>query len=113
MRLHGAQWAGMLSGGAWLRHAAHANAMATRLAEGLRNIPGVRLQVEVQVNACFAEIPRAAAETLQRRGWHFYNFIGASGYRLMCSWATQPATIDRFLAELREAIEKTCTDKFV
>ena len=109
MRLHGAQWAGMLSSGAWLRHAAHANAMAARLAEGLRQIPGVRLQVEVQVNACFAEIPRAAAETLQRRGWHFYNFIGASGYRLMCSWATQPAVIDRFLAELREAVEQPTT----
>lgn len=104
MRLHGAQWVGMLQEGAWLRHAAHANAMTARLAAGLRAIPGVSLQVEPEVNACFAEMPRPAAEALQRKGWHFYSFIGASGYRLMSSWATTPETIDRFLADLRAAL---------
>jgi threonine aldolase len=101
MRLHGAQWVGMLESGAWLRHAAHANAMNRRLAAGLRAIPGVGLQVAPEVNACFAEFPKATADALLRKGWHFYSFIGASGYRLMSSWATREETIDRFLADLR------------
>lgn len=101
MRLHGAQWAGMLEAGAWLRHAAHANEMNRLLAEGLRAIPGVRIQVQPQVNACFTEMPKQAADALLAKGWHFYSFIGASGYRLMCSWATRPETIQRFLADLK------------
>ena len=41
MRFLSAPWLGMLKDGAWLRHARHANEMATRLANGLRAIPGV------------------------------------------------------------------------
>ncbi|PIV76930.1 MAG: threonine aldolase, partial [Rhodocyclales bacterium CG17_big_fil_post_rev_8_21_14_2_50_68_7] len=48
MRFLSAPWLGMLEGGAWLRHAAHANAMAQRLAAGLAGIPGARLLFPVE-----------------------------------------------------------------
>ncbi|HKB57010.1 MAG TPA: beta-eliminating lyase-related protein [Lacunisphaera sp.] len=102
MRFAAAQWVGMLENGAWLRHAAHANAMAQRLAAALRAL-GMKLLVEPEANGVFVELPPATAAALQARGWHFYNFIGEHGYRLMCSWATTPDTIDRFVAELRTA----------
>jgi threonine aldolase len=38
MRFLAAPWVGMLEGGAWLRHAAHANAMAARMEGRLRQI---------------------------------------------------------------------------
>lgn len=38
MRFLAAPWVGMLEGGAWLRHAAHANAMAARLEGHLREM---------------------------------------------------------------------------
>jgi threonine aldolase len=101
MRFLSAQWVGMLEHGAWLRHAAHANAMTARLAAALRPLPGVRIMVEPEVNAVFAELPTAAARGLQGEGWHFYNFIGAHGYRLMCSWDTREADIDAFVTALR------------
>ncbi len=104
MRLHSAQWIGMLRDATWLRNASHANAMTQLLAEGLRAIPGVALKLEPEVNACFATLPKPAADALLRRGWHFYNFIGADGYRLMCSWATTPDTIERFLKDLRHEL---------
>ncbi|MBA4135717.1 MAG: threonine aldolase [Opitutus sp.] len=103
-RFASAQWCGMLEGGAWLRHAAHANAMAQRLADGLRALPGTKLCVEPEANGVFVEMPQVAVEALRARGWHFHLFIGARGYRLMTSWATRPETIDRFLAELGAAL---------
>ena len=102
MRFAAAQWCGMLEGGAWLRHAAQANAMAGRLAAVLR-AAGAKLIGEPEVNGVFVELPPATVAALEARGWHFYKFIGEHGYRLMCSWATPPEAIDRFVADLRSA----------
>ncbi len=104
MRFLSAQWVGLLQDGAWLRHATHANDMTRALATALRRIPAVRILVEPEVNAVFAEMPPAVADALHARGWHFYNFIGAHGYRLMCSWDTQPADVDAFVADLKQAV---------
>ena len=104
MRFAAAQWCGMLEGGAWLRHANHANAMAQKLAGALRAVPGLKLIVEPEVNGIFVELPPATVEALGARGWHFYRFIGDHGYRLMCSWATAPEAIERFAADLRAAM---------
>jgi threonine aldolase len=104
MRFLSAQWTGMLQDGAWLRHAAHANAMAQKLAAGLQGIPGLQLAVRTEVNAVFVDLAPHAAAALRERGWHFYNFIGAHGWRLMCSWATREADLERFLADVRSVL---------
>jgi len=101
MRFISAPWVGVLQDGAWLRHAAHANAMAARLEAGLRDLPGVRLLFPRQANAVFAELPGAVAEGLRQKGWRFYTFIGAGGGRFMCAWDTQESDVDRFLTDLR------------
>ncbi|HUL55070.1 MAG TPA: low specificity L-threonine aldolase [Opitutaceae bacterium] len=106
MRFLSAQWVGMLQDGAWLRHAGHANQMAQKLAAALRTIPPARLLVEPEVNALFVDLPPAVAEALHQRGWHFYNFIGAHGYRLMCSWDTRDADLEAFLADVRAVCRK-------
>ncbi|OIQ98831.1 Low specificity L-threonine aldolase [mine drainage metagenome] len=111
MRLHGAQWVGMLRDGAWLRHAAHANTMAARLTSALRELPHLRFQVEPEVNALFVELPKPVADGMHRRGWHFYGFIGASGYRLMCSWATTEDTLRRFILDLKSELADFATHR--
>jgi len=105
MRFAAAQWVGMLETGAWLRHAAHANAMAQRLAATLRGLPPVRFLAEPGANGVFVELPPATVEKLRAQGWHFPRFIGEHGYRLMCSWATAPETVDRFAADVRTALD--------
>lgn len=102
-RFAAAQWCGMLEGGAWLRHAAHANAMARRLADGARSLAHVKLLVEPEANGVFLELTPRTVSALSARGWHFYKFIGEHGYRFMCSWATPPEAVDRLLADLRAA----------
>ncbi len=103
MRFASAQWCGMLEGGAWLKHAAHANAVAQKLAAGLRGA-GAKLLAEPEVNGVFVELTPATVAALEARGWHFYRFIGEHGYRLMCSWATPAETVDRFVADLRGSL---------
>jgi threonine aldolase len=100
-RYAGAQWAAMLGSGAWLANAARANAVAARLAAGLRDLPGVRLILEPEVNAVFVELPPATATAMAARGWSFHRFIGERGYRLMGSWATRDEDAAAFLADLK------------
>ena len=104
MRFLAAPWLGVLEDGAWLVHAAHANAMAERLARALASLPQARLLAPVQANGVFVHLPPHAIESLRARGWHFYSFIGDTGVRLMCAWDTPAEAVDRFIADLREAL---------
>ncbi len=101
MRFLSAPWVGMLQDGVWLRHAAHANAMATRLEAELQKLAGVKLLFPRQANGVFAELPRSAIEGLWAKGWMFYTFIGAGGCRFMCSWDTQAEDVAALVADLR------------
>ena len=102
MRFLAAPWVGLLTDGIWLRHAAHANAMAMRLAKGLSQMTGVSIVSPVQANAVFVDFPEGVVERLHRMGWVFYEFIGPGIARLMCSWATSEAEVDRLLQDVRQ-----------
>jgi threonine aldolase len=102
MRLVTAPWAGLLVSGAWLKNAWHANAMAQRLWQGIAKVPGVEAMVPVESNAVFTRLPRGAAERLRQKGWRFYPW--GDGFRLMCAWDTAPETVDRFAADVAEAV---------
>ncbi len=109
MRFVSAPWLGLLDGDVWLKNARHANAMAARLHDKIRGLNGVRIMFPVQVNAVFAEIPAKAQAALRAKGWRFYTFIGAGGCRLMCAWDTAPETVDRFAADLADAVRAEAT----
>ncbi len=97
MRFLAAPWVSMLEDGAWLRHAAHANAMAERLANGLAALDGVELIRRRDANAVFVSLSDKIATRLREGGVQYYSFIGG-GARLMCSWATRPGEVDALLA---------------
>jgi threonine aldolase len=103
MRFLAAPWVGMLEDGAWLRHARHANDMAELLHGLVKGIPGVEVRYPRQANSVFLGIPPAARDTLHARGWHFYDFIGWGGARLMCSWDTTEEDVRSFARDLAEA----------
>jgi len=103
MRYLAAPWIGMLQDGAWLRHARHSNACASRLSEGLSEITQIKLMAPVQANAVFATLPEGILAELKNRGWRFYTFIGTGGARFMCAWDTTSEDVDALLADIRQA----------
>lgn len=104
-RFLAAQFVAMFEGDLWRRNAAHANAMATRLAEHLRRTPAITITQSVQANGVFAIIPRTAADEV-RPQWPFYTWGEATGEaRLMCSWDTTADEVDAFAG----AIAQACT----
>jgi threonine aldolase len=104
MRYVAAQFEALLTDELWRRSALHANAMATRLADAVRDLPGVTLTHPVQVNAVFAILPPGVAEALQRE-WGFYTWDEHTGeVRWMCSWDTRPEDVDAFAAAVAAAV---------
>ena len=97
-RFLSAPWIGMLETGAWVRRAAHANAMAQRLA-ALMPFP---IAHPVQASGVFAEMDDAALARLNQAGWFVYRFVDGTA-RFMCSWATTPEAVDE-LGEVLKGI---------
>jgi threonine aldolase len=102
MRFASAQWSAVLRDGVWLRHAAHANRQARKLASGLVKL-GFTLVAPTEANGVFVRLPPQVYLALEARGWHFYKFVGEHGYRLMCSWQTTDSEVNAFLNDVREA----------
>ncbi len=100
MRFLAAPWVGMLRRGAWLRHAAQANAMAALLHARLRAAPGVRALRAPQANSVFVELAPGLGDALRARGWRFYDFIAGAGSRLMCAWDTTPEDVEALVADV-------------
>ena len=103
MRFLAAPWSAIMNSGVWLKHAAHANAMARRLAAALEKLPGVALIAPVEANGVFVDLPVRVIDAVRAKGWRFYNFVGATGVRFMCAWDTPPEAVDRFAADIAQA----------
>jgi threonine aldolase len=100
MRFLGAQLGALLSDDLWMRNAAHANAMATRLADGLAGIPGVEVVYPVQSDAVFARLDSGHIAALQK-DWTFYVWDEqASVVRWMTAFDTLESDVDEFLAAI-------------
>ena len=95
-RFLAAPWIGMLEHGAWTARAAHANAMARRLAA----LMPFALAHPVEANAVFVAMDEAALARLHASGWFVYRFIDGS-VRFMCNWSTTPEMVDELGAALK------------
>ena len=92
-----APWIGTLETGAWTRRAAHANAMAAKLA-ALSPFP---LAHPVETNGVFVRMDPGPLARLRAQGWHAYDFMDGS-VRFMCSWATTETAVEELASALRE-----------
>ncbi|MFD5325454.1 threonine aldolase family protein [Streptomyces sp. NPDC127092] len=106
MRFVSVQLEALLAKDLWLRNARHANAMARRLAEGVRGVDGVEILYPVQANAVFARLPHEVSRRLQER-FRFYFWDEAAGdVRWMCSFDTTEDDVDAFLQALKEEMAR-------
>ena len=103
MRFLSAQLLAYIEHGLWLRHARHANALATRLSAGLARLPGAALAAPTEANEVFVRLPLAVIEALERDGYEFYRWPAPPGLdgtviRLVTSFDMPDAAVDAFLA---------------
>ncbi len=104
MRFVSAQLIALLEGDLWLRSAQQSNAMAARLAEGVRGLAGVHITQPVQANAVFAILDPLVANRL-RESFRFYDWNPATGeVRWMCAFDTTEADVDAFVSELKRLL---------
>ncbi len=111
-RFIAAQFDAYLEGGLWLDLARHANGMANRLAEGVAASNSTRLAWPTGSNELFVILKKETASKLEAEGAVFYDWpvphtlagsVAADEglYRLVTSFATQTADVDRFLDVVR------------
>jgi threonine aldolase len=104
-RFLAAQFGALLEQDLWLRNARHANAMAARLADRIKGLPGVALWQPVQSNAVFAELDPGHIPALQR-DWHFHTWSGSdSVVRMMAAFDTTEADVDALADAIAAAQE--------
>ena len=103
MRFLAAQFVALMEDDLWLHSARHANAMASRLAGAVAEVPGVAVTQPVESNAVFAALNPAVVAELQR-DWHFYIWDEpASVVRWMTAFDTTEEDVDQFAASIRAA----------
>ncbi len=106
MRFISVQLSALLTGELWRENAAHANAMARRLADGLADLPGLSLRWPVESNAVFASLPAEAIAELQSR-YLFHMWDAPSGVvRWMTAFDTSLEDVDTFITDIRQALKK-------
>ena len=102
-RLLGVQFQALLQDDLWLRSAAHANAMAARIRDGLSGL-GIPVAADSPTNQLFPILPNAKYEALAR-GFSFEVWDRPdpehTTVRFVTSWATTGEAVDALLDALR------------
>ena len=99
MRFVSAQLEAYLKGDRWLELARHANAMATRLSQGLQHLPQASLLHPVEANEIFVRLPQGVLAGLRDAGFSFYDWTDAAPgtIRLVLAFNTDPAHVEAFI----------------
>jgi len=92
---------GLLESGAWEGHAAHANAAAKALADGILARTRYVLAHPVDANTVFVRMPVAHHQRLTDKGWACYRFDDGS-VRFVCSWATSEEAVLSLIEDMAD-----------
>ena len=103
-RFVAAQLTALLHDDLWLRNAAHANALAQRLAHQVANVPGIEIMSPPEVNSVFARIPWDRLDDLM--AWSFFWPWEPANHtvRWMTSFATTTDDVDAFASGVSQIL---------
>jgi threonine aldolase len=102
MRFMSAQFQRLLQDEIWVKSATHANEMAKRLFEGVKDIQKIKITKTVQANSVFAIIPVEWNELLQEQTpFHIWN-ENTNEVRWMCAFDTEEKDVDEFISLMRK-----------
>ncbi len=99
MRFLSVQLDAIVRDGLWLRNAAHANAMAQRIREGLARIPGVRFPSPTEINLVLVALPQPVWDGLVADGYSFSRRgpMKDGVIRIACAFDTPVEAVDALL----------------
>ncbi|HUT50859.1 MAG TPA: low specificity L-threonine aldolase [Alphaproteobacteria bacterium] len=100
MRFVSAQLEAYIADGLWLRLAGQANAMASRLSDGLAALPGIKRPWPTQGNEVFVTMPEALIQALLAEGAIFYRWGDRNAsrtVRMVAGWHTSAAEVDALI----------------
>jgi threonine aldolase len=100
MRFAAAQLTAYVENDLFLVSARRANALASRIAEGVRNLPDAKLLAPVEANEVFLELPEAVIDRLIADAFLFYR-RSPRLIRLVCRFDGSDDDADRFIVALR------------
>ncbi|GHB72007.1 L-threonine aldolase [Streptomyces xanthochromogenes] len=102
MRFQTAQLDAYLTDDLWLDNARQANAMATRLGDGLKAIPDTGLLAVPQANILFCRLPQHVTDGLLAEGYAFYHDRWEPGVvRFVTAFSHSAEDIDQLLDAVR------------
>ena len=100
MRFVSAQLEAVLEGDLWLASAARANALAARLAEGLKPISDIEIAAPVETNMVFAYMSVEKAARLRAGGAEFHDWLPPKNGKVLARLATAFATPEEDVTKL-------------
>jgi threonine aldolase len=96
-RFIAAQFLEFLGTDLWKLNSSHANKMALLLSDGLRTIPAAEVTQPTQANAVFVKFPKSWISPLREKYFFYVWNEKTFECRLMTSFDTEPADIEKFL----------------
>ncbi len=102
MRFLSAQLVAYFENDLWLRHARHANTMATRLSAALANAEDVHMLERVDANMVFASLPTSVAQRVADAGYEIETWpVGGQLHaRIVTAFDSRPEDVDGLAAVL-------------
>jgi len=107
-RVIGSQFVGLFTDGLYFEIARHANTMAMKMAQGLKDL-GFIFFTPVQTNQIFPVFSNARIRELQKSYiFQIWEAVDAdhSAIRLVTSWATREEMVDAFLEDVQKSAGK-------
>ncbi len=104
MRFIAVQFESLLTDNLWLENATHANRMARLLEKKVRDIPGVEITQDVEINALFVRLPKEVIPRLQEESFFYVWDDQNSIVRWMTSFDTTEEDIEAFVNLLRKQL---------
>lgn len=102
LRYLSCQFTAYLTDDLWLKNATHANAMARKLYDGLKGIPGVQFTQVVSSNQLFLTMPRPVINELLKDYFFYFWNEAADEIRFVTSFDTTEKDIEALLDAVKK-----------
>lgn len=101
MRYLSCQFTAYLTDDLWLKNADHANKMAVKLYNALKEEPGVHFTQKVESNQLFLTMPRVEIDRLLQTYFFYFWNEEKNEIRLVTSFDTTEEDVDQFICNLK------------